>query len=194
MTSTTNKAISLTAATRAAGDIALTCAEPGAWQFSLSVEPGDIETLRIVLDSPEEAFPPKFSVAFAVPQGDVRHVWHTTAEHGFIPPDWHSGGRHRTSIASSMPLVSLVGLNDENRLAVVCSEASRVLDMATGIVEETGKIRFLIGFFNAPEAPLSHYEALLRLDARPCFFADAVREASAWLSSYSRRPSARCRA
>ena len=183
MTSTTDHTLSLTAETRAAGDIILNCAEPGAWQFSLSAESGDVETLRIVLDAPEEAFPPKFTVAFAVPQGDVRHVWYTAAEHGFVPPEWHSCGHHRTSIATGMPLVALVGLNDENRLAVVCSEASRVLDMAAGIVEETGKVRFLIGFFNAPEAPLRHYEALLRLDARPCFFADAVREASAWLSS-----------
>ena len=90
MTARTDKAISLTAVTRAAGSITLNCAEPGAWQFSLSAESGDVETLHIALDAPEEAFPPKFSVAFAVPQGDVRHVWHTAAEHGFVPPDWHS--------------------------------------------------------------------------------------------------------
>lgn len=121
MTTTTNGSLSLSAQTRAAGDIALTCAEPGAWQFSLSAEPGDVETLRIVLDAPEEAFPPKFTVAFAVPQGDVRHVWHPAAEHGFVPPDWHGCGHHRTSIASGMPLVTLVGLNDENRLAFVAA-------------------------------------------------------------------------
>ena len=171
MTSTTDTALSLTEASRAAGDITLTCAEPGAWQFSMSAESGDVETLRIVLDAPEEAFPPKFTVAFAVPQGDIRHVWHPVSDHGFIPPDWDGRGHHRTSIASGMPVVSLVGLNDENRLSMVCSEASRVLDTHAGLVEESGKIRFDIGFFNAPEAPLRHYEALLRLDARPCFFA-----------------------
>ena len=56
MTSTTDHTLSLTAETRAAGDIILNCAEPGAWQFSLSAESGDVETLRIVLDAPEEAF------------------------------------------------------------------------------------------------------------------------------------------
>ncbi len=178
-----NTAISLSAATRAAGTITLTCAEPGAWQFSISAMPGDVETLRIVIDTPEEAFPPKFALDFAFPQGDVRHIWHPAADHGFVPPNWDGRGHHRTNISSGMPLVTLVGLNDENRLAVVCSEASRVLDMAAGLVEETGAIRFAIGFFNAPEAPLRHYEALLRLDARPRFFADAVREASDWLSS-----------
>ena len=183
MTTTADKAISLSAATRTAGSVTLTCAEPGTWRFSIAATPGDAETVRIVLDAPEETFPPKFTVTFAVPQGDVRHIWHPRAEHGFLPPDWDNRGHHRTSIASGMPLLSLVGLNDENRLAVVCSEASRVLDMAAGIVEESGEVRFVIGFFNAPEAPLRHYEATLRLDDSPRFFADALREASAWLSA-----------
>ncbi len=118
-----------------------------------------------------------------MPQGDVRHIWHPGAEHGFVPPDWDGRGHHRTSIATGMPIIALVGLNDVNRLTVVCSEASRVLDTKAGIVEESGEVRFVIGFFNAPEAPLRHYEATLRFEASPRFFAEVVREASAWLSA-----------
>ncbi|MBP5543985.1 MAG: alpha-galactosidase [Kiritimatiellae bacterium] len=178
-----DKEISISAATRAAGKIKLTCAEPGEWQFSIVAEQGAAEEARISLDSPEEAFPPKFEVVFSVPQGDVRHIWHPGAEHGFVPPDWDGRGHLRTSIATGMPIIALVGLNDANRLTVVCSEASRVLDTKAGIVEESGEVRFEIGFFNAPEAPLRHYEATLRFDASPRFFAEAVREASAWLSA-----------
>ena len=185
MTPVSDKPIKISAETLAVGGIAVNCQDPGVWQFSVETEGGEAETVRIVLDAPEETDPPKFEVVFGVPQGDVVHVWHPFASHGFLPPEWDSGGRHRTSIASGMPLAALVGTRDENRLSVACSESSRVLDMAAGLVEETGEIRFRVGFFVAPEAPLAHYEALLRLDARPRFFGDAVRESAQWLSAHS---------
>lgn len=178
-----NNSATLSTRTAAVGDVTLSCANSDAWQFSIAVEPGDVETVRIALDAPEETFPPKFEVAFDVPQGDVRHIWHPFAVSVSLPPNWDGSSRHRTSLASGMPVVALVGANDENRLAVVCSEASRVLDTEVALSEQTGKICFRVGFFNAPEAPLRHYEALLRLDARPLHFSNAVREASAWLSA-----------
>ena len=38
-----------------------------------------------------------------------------------------------------------------------------------------------IGWFETPEAPISHYETRVRFDARAKGFADAVREAVAWI-------------
>lgn len=178
-----NAPVKATAATAAAGAVTLSCDNPGDWKFSFSAIPGETETVRIAIKAPEEAFPPAFEVAFTVPQGDVRHIWHPFAENGFIPPDWDRRGRHRTSIASGMPVFAFVGPDDANRLCAVCSEASRVLDTHVGLVEETGEIKCVVGFFGTPEAPLSRYEAEIRLDARPRFFGDAVAEASGWLSS-----------
>ena len=173
----------LTASSSSVGEVVLACAEPGAWRFSLAVEPGDAEIVRIALDAPAEAFPPKFEVSFSVPQGDVCQVWNPHAASGYVPVTWDGRSRMRSSIASNMPVKALVAPNDENRLAVVCSEASRVLDMRSALSEHTDEIGWTLGFFNAPEAPLSHYEAEIRLDARPRPFAEAVREASAWLSA-----------
>ena len=177
------ESLDISVPTSAVGDMVLHCAEPDAWRFSLVLDSGDAEIVRVVLDAPADAFPPQFEVAFAVPQGDVLHIWHPSAASGFVPPNWDARGHHRSSLASGMPVVVLVGANDENRLAFVCSEASRVLDASVGLNEKTAMVDFRIGFFNAPEAPLSHYEAEIRLDTRPRFFADAVHEASAWLSS-----------
>jgi len=171
-----------TVATAAAGPVTLHCDNPGDWAFSFSAISGEAETLHIALKAPAETSPPAFTVSFTVPQGDVRHIWHPSADKGGIPPDWDQHGRHRTSIASGMPIFSLVGMNDENRLCAVCSEASRVLDTHVGLIEETGEIMCAVSFFNAPEAPISRYEAEIRLDARPRFFGDAIAEASAWLS------------
>ena len=175
--------MNITANTAAVGKVTLACAEPGAWRFSLAVEPGEAEIVRIALDAPEEAFPPKFEIAFSVAQGDTTQVWHPHTASGYVPVTWDGRSRQRSSIASNMPVKALVAPNDENRLAVVCSEASRVLDMQSALSEYTDEIDWTLGFFNAPEAPLSHYEAEIRLDARPLPFAEAVREASAWLSA-----------
>ena len=175
--------IKLTASSSLVSEVALTCAEPGAWRFSLAVEPGEVEIIRIALDAPEETFPPKFKVSFSMPQCDVGQVWNPHAASGYVPVTWDGRSRIRSSIASNMPIKALVALNDENRLTVVCSEASRVLDIQSALNEHTDEIDWTIGFFNAPEAPLSQYGAEIRLDASPRHFADAVREASAWLSS-----------
>ena len=175
--------LKLTTQSSSVGEIILDCAEPGAWRFSLETVPGDAEIVRIALEAPEETFPPKFEVFFSVPQGDVNQVWHPHAASGFVPVTWDGRSRMRSSIASNMPVKALVAGCDENRLTVVCSEASRVLDIQSALSEHTDEIGWTLGFFNAPEAPLSRYEAEIRLDARPRHFADAVREASAWLSS-----------
>lgn len=171
--------------TAAVGDVAITCASLGAWRLSADLIRCDADVVRIVLEAPEEAYPPAFEVMFSVPQSDIRHIWHPFAENGFIPPDWDWRGNHRTSIATGIPIFSLVGLNDENRLCAACSETYRVVDTRIGLVEESGEIQFIMRFFGTPEAPLSRYETEIRLDAGARFFADAVTEASAWLSSRS---------
>ncbi len=173
----------ITTRTAAVGDVSLACAEPGDWRFSLETLPGEAEIIRVTLDAPAETFPPKFELAFSVPQRDISQIWHPNAASGFLPVPWDGRSRMRSSIASNMPVKALVTPGDENRLAVACSEASRVLDMKSSISEHTDEIDFTLGFFNAPEAPLSHYEAEIRLDARPCPFDEAIREASAWLSA-----------
>lgn len=173
----------ITTRTAAVGDVSLACAEPGAWRFTLETIPGEAEIIRVTLDAPAETFPPKFELAFSVPQRDISQIWHPNAASGFLPVPWDGRSRMRSSIASNMPVKALVTPSDENRLAVACSEASRVLDMKSALSEHTDEIDFTIGFFNAPEAPLSHYEAEIRLDARPCPFDEAIREASAWLSA-----------
>ena len=114
-----NTPLKRTASTSSVGKVSLACAEPGAWRFSLAVEPGEAEIVRIALDAPEEAFPPKFEVSFSVPQGDVCQVWNPHAASGYVPVTWDGRSRMRSSIASNMPVKALVAPNDENRLAVV---------------------------------------------------------------------------
>ena len=96
-----NNKINISTRTASTGEVAISCVESGGWRFSAETITGDVEIVRVVLDSEVgDAVPPKFKVSFSVAQGDVRHVWHPDAAAGFIPPEWDARGRHRTRIAS----------------------------------------------------------------------------------------------
>ncbi len=167
----------------AAGEVTLTCPDPGEWSVRLVAESGDVDIVRFVLDAPDEAFPPPLELDFSVPQGDIRNIWNPFAYGGRLVPFWQWDGCFRTSISFGLPLMALLGQGDESLLVVACSEASRVVDTRPGLVEETGCVRVRTQFFQTPEAPIRHYEAELRLDARRRYFGDAVSEAAEWLSS-----------
>lgn len=159
----------------------LSCDAPGAWRFEASraVAPDGAEILRVRLAADEPAPPPRFDVAFVAPQPGVRWIWTSAADVPTLPPEW--GGKMRTQIATQSPLVVLAGTDGRARLSVACSEATRFVDWRFGLYEEDGFVHVRLGFFPEPEAPLSAYEAEIRLDAAPADWADAVRAASDWI-------------
>ena len=79
------------------------------------------------------------------------------------------------------PVLVLAGSDGLARLSVACSEATRRIDWRYGLYEEDGFVHVRLGFFYEPEAPLSAYEAEVRLDAALRDWADAVRAASDWV-------------
>ena len=159
----------------------LSCDEPGAWRLEASraAAPDGAELLRVRLSAPEPAPPPRFEVSFVAPQPGVRWIWTSASDVPTLPPEW--GGKMRTQIATQSPLLVLAGTDGLARLSVACSEATRLVDWRFGLYEEDGLVHVRLGFFQEPEAPLSAYEAEIRLDAAPSDWADAVRAASDWV-------------
>ena len=99
-----------------------------------------------------------------------------------IPANWV--GSVDSNLAASAPVVQLSNLAGENRLTFALAEASRMVKINTGICEETCEIAVSIELFSVPEAPLTDYETVLRLDWRTIFYADALRNAFAWFATF----------
>ena len=169
---------------RLVGEIAIACPRPDGWRLSAELAPGaatDLEMLLISLEAPEDARPPAFEVRFAVPLDGAAHRWTWAAQACDLPPDW--GTDIETSIASGVPVCAFVRQDDTSRLTVACSETARVLRCNAGVNEETACLRVRYAFFASVEAPIRSYRATIRIDSRHVHFAEAVREASAWLDS-----------
>ena len=181
-TSPTLMAMERTVQTQAAGDVRLICDDPGEWKFDMTVSAdGEQEVITLRLNSPTPQEPPRFCVTMALPQVDTHHLWSATNGDRFqLRPNW--GGHYTSELAFSMPLYAFFNDNNQNRLTVVSSEPMRRIDANFGLREEGCMLIGTLSYFNAPEAPISHYETKILLDSRPVFWADAIADGAAWMT------------
>lgn len=166
------------------GDIELT-GETGAWRISASSEipEAGLELIRLKLSAPEAAALPNIVLDFSTPQIDMHTRWYPQGRFNRnIPPDFTAP--LPSSLASSIPIVQIVNLEDENRVLVAVSDAMRHIKMQGGVCEKTNEIHFSIRLFSVPEAPVSSCELTLRLDTRKIFYADAIRSAMDWFCTF----------
>ena len=173
--------------TKAVGDVTLSCPDAGKWKIDMQVsEKNGCEEIRIVMDAPEETAPAKFDVLFECPQKDAHHLWHSEyrADRCQLKPNW--GGNYYSSLAQQMPLYAFFNENNRNRLTVACSECIRMVNAKMGLREEGCVLVGSLSFFRQPEADIRHYEVIIRLDARDCFWAESVAEGAQWISDISR--------
>lgn len=179
-------ASALSVKTRTAGEVHLSCPEPGVWNFEMALEEKDgLELVRISMDAPAETAPARFCLSFECPQKDVHHLWHsrTWVDRCMLKPDWL--GRYNSALAQGMPLYVFCNNNNRNRLTVACSESIRFVDAVMGLREEGAVLNGRLSFFSQAEAPISHYEVTLLLDSRDIFWADAVRNGAQWIADES---------
>ena len=169
--------------TSTVGQITVTSDQIGSWSISLSsrFETKDVEIVTLSLTSPTEAFPPPLGVYFEFPLDGIRYRWIPWDDQGYLPPNWEMPVQ--TDIARSIPLCSLIGLDDKSRLTLAFSEAKRFVEARIGVHEANSLVSCYMTLFTHPEAPLSSYKAELRLDRRGLLFHDSIREASDWLTS-----------
>ena len=169
-------------------DVEVSCARPNEWTIEKTVtepEP-DVTLVRLRLRRSAKAEPPAFRVSWTVPQLDIAHVWTPRADRATVPPDWSQP--FVSGIARGMPLMALINGMDGNRLTFGCSETTRTLRFHAGLNEETCTFRCFAEFFTAPEAPLTDYQAEIRLDGRRIPWFEAVSSTASWMSSGGRRP------
>ncbi len=147
-----------------------------------SPEPG-VELVHFAFRAPELSDPPNVRLEWRVPQLDMQFRWHTAATfQRNIPPDW--GAPLESSLAYQVPAVQLGALDGENRLTFALSEALRTVKIKAGVCEEANEIACSIELFSVPEAPLSSYETVLRLDTRHLFYAEVLRQTFRWYETF----------
>ena len=163
------------------GEVKVDCEERDGWKlaFSREVAADGAEIAKIVLDCPEAKTPPKTQLSSIVPQVGMDYSWNVNTGDCGMRPNW--GARSHTEVAQGMPVFVYFDGNDTSHFSVAAEECVRHLNHLEGIREEGSLIEIGIGWFETPEAPISHYETRVRFDARAKGFADEVREAVAWI-------------
>lgn len=147
-----------------------------------TVEPG-LELIRLDLECPEPETPPRLTVEWRMPLVDMHFLWQPNGAFvRKIPADWCAP--LNSDLATSAPVLLLGSQSGENRLLFAVSEAMRPVRFKAGVHEESCEVICSVELFSRPEAPISSYHAELRLDFRPLFYADAIRDAFAWFCRF----------
>ena len=163
------------------GEVKADCEDRDGWTlaFSREVASDGAEIAKIVLDCAEAKTPPKTRLSLMVPQVGMDYAWNVNTGDCRMRPNWSA--RSHTEVAQGMPVFVYFDGNDTSHFSVAAEECVRHLNYSGGIREEWSFLEVGIGWFETPEAPISHYETRVRFDARAKGFADAVREAVAWI-------------
>ncbi len=163
------------------GEVRLDVEDRDGWKATLEreVAPDGAEIAKVTLDCPEAKVPPKTWLSLFVPQVGMDYVWTVNASDCGMRPNW--GGRGQTEVAQGIPVFVCFDGNDQSHFAIAADECVRHLKYVCGIREEGSRFEAKLGWFEAAEAPISHYEARVRFDSRTKYFGDAVRESVAWI-------------
>lgn len=147
----------------------------------------ELDELFISLDLKKATVPKEAVLHFAIPLNDIEGLWHPAADtRKTLRPDWLKPlDAHG---AYSAPIMSLFNGNGENRLTFACSDAMNIVRLNAGVHEETAQIYCSVFLMDAPMAPLTHYEAIIRIDQRPVSFSKAVSDTALWWETLGYTP------
>ncbi|WP_256759748.1 glycoside hydrolase family 36 protein [Cohnella sp. WQ 127256] len=154
--------------------------------FRYSLEPLNddqgIAYIRFTLQSDEPRIPEAIRLSWRHPAIDISGYWDPGAnrEKG-IRMDFSTPFQSKaTSLA---PVCALYNMAGDNRLTVAFSDAMRPMRMRAGIQEESAQFEIWLELFTEAGPPISHYEAIIRIDTRDMFYADCLREVGEWWAS-----------
>jgi alpha-galactosidase len=138
-----------------------------------------VELVHLRIESDEAARPPVFRLSWSHPLVSVHGFWHSGAGYDkSLRVDWGKGIYSKAT--SGAPVGCLYDLEGRNRLTFALSDALDPATFHAGVHEESGEANCWIRLFDEPLAPLSVYEAALRLDTRDLPYHEALSDVSRW--------------
>lgn len=154
------------------------------WKCSLSAEmPQDgLAFVRLEMKSETAQRPPVIKLRWDAPIVDIHARWLTSSGlDRHLPPDF--AGRPTVKANAGAPVVSLYNVSGRNRLTFAISDAMIASTLWANVHEESANLKCGIDLFAEPWPPITHYEALLRLDTRDVPYSQAIIDVSNWWAS-----------
>lgn len=151
--------------------------------FSREVPEDGLELVHIRLTLKEAAIPPVIQLKWTHPIADIHGIWHPNGgrNRGLIA-DWGHG--YASRLTNSSPVVSLFSGTGLNKMTFAFSDALNPIVMRAGVHEETAEFHCSVTLFEEPLAPLSSYEATLRVDCRSRSYHEILNEVQSWWSGF----------
>ena len=141
---------------------------------------GDIVEISLKIVFKDEIVPQKYTVGFFEPLVGVYGMWDCLNKYQKdIRADWCRRSSYSRS-ACGAPIVVLYDSVGNNKLAISVSDASNMVVISAGVIEEDGTMKCEIEFFTELTEKMKEYSAVIRLDRRPVPFYKAVTTARDW--------------
>ncbi len=160
--------------------------EPGAFDVRLSsrAAAAGIHEVTLFLKAGSPARPPRLRLEWFHPMVATHYRWYPgTGSDRTVVPDWRRQRMCRSKNTCDAPVYALFSQNGANALTFALSDAMNPATLAAGVVEETAEARCVVELFTEGHAPMSEYEATLRLDARGVPWYRALRDVADWWAS-----------
>ncbi|UKS27151.1 alpha-galactosidase [Paenibacillus sp. HWE-109] len=145
---------------------------------STTVQEG-VELIHIKLEGDSLQQPPAIELVWFHPGIDIQGSWYPSAYRSKrLRVDWEDGVVSKSTY--SAPVFSLFNVLGSNRLTFAFSDALNSVALSAGVNEETATFRCGVKLFVEPIAPLSVYEATLRLDSREVPYYESLNDVQKW--------------
>lgn len=147
------------------------------------VEEGlELVHLRLTFKGP--IMPPMIRLEWKHPVDDIHGVWQPNgARNRGLNPDFLPG--YASRLTNSAPVVSLFSGSGRNKMTFAFSDALNPIGLKAGVHEETAEFHCAVSLFEEALAPISSYEAILRVDCRSKPYYESLHEVQAWWSSFA---------
>lgn len=156
---------------------------PFAPRLTARSESPDVELVTLEIIAPTPAAPPRLSMLFKAACVDIQSVWTpTSSRNKGLSPNWSSGQGSRATWGA--PVIALVSGDGRNRLTLAVSDALNPIQLRANIVEESASFECGAVFFEQPAAPITRYEATIRIDRRPVPYYKALDDVRAWWEQF----------
>jgi alpha-galactosidase len=150
--------------------------------LSTSTPENGVELVHLRVEADEAGRPPVFRLSWSHPLVSVHGFWHPGAGYDKgLGVDWGKGFYSKAT--SGAPVGCLYDLRGRNRLTFAFSDALNPVTFHAGVHEESADVSCWVRLFEEPLAPLSIYEATLRLDARNLPYFETLSDVSHWWTS-----------
>ena len=139
--------------------------------------------LELTSDTPAE-LPKGLIVQWRLPSVNIKGEWGTGHLYEKrLRADWeYPSVLSRVSV--NAPIVSLFGHEDENIIAIACSDVINTMGMEAPVREEDDHVYCTVSFFLEKMPLTTSYKADIRIDQRDIHFSEALAEIGDWWASY----------